>query len=90
MNKKINIECLRILCMLMILLAHFSAHSDIHYDNFSFNMIWLYAINYGRIADVVFILITGYFLGGGKEKEEYQYQESYQYSDDKFILFNLL
>lgn len=61
-----SIELLRIICMIGIIMHHFSVHGDfeiISSDNFSFNLVLVQIFSiYGKMACNIFILITGYFM----------------------------
>lgn len=59
------IELLRIICMVFIILHHYSVHGGFNYDNsaLSFNEIFINVISIGgKIACNIFIIITGYFM----------------------------
>lgn len=63
-----NIELLRIVAILLIVISHFSYHGYNRicggYDQIvnSLNRILIFALDLGNIGNVIFMLITGYFL----------------------------
>lgn len=58
-----NIELLRIIAMIMIVLSHYVLHSEIDTFNMpiGFNRFLLEVANLGDIGVIIFVLITGYF-----------------------------
>ncbi len=65
MNRKSNIELLRIISMVMIIGHHLSVHSSItcNYNAMGLNEFWLYLLRVGgKVGVDVFVLITGYFM----------------------------
>lgn len=58
-----NIELLRILCMLMIILHHSYYHSNIIRDSSNINYIILDTLQLlGLVSNNIFVLITGYYM----------------------------
>lgn len=61
-NRNSNVELLRILCIISIILHHSYYHSDFSNATTSFNYLILYLIGIlGIISNDIFILITGYY-----------------------------
>ncbi len=58
-----NLEILRIISMLMIIVSHYSVHNKIDFSAmpFSFNKYLLQICLLGNIGVILFIMITGYF-----------------------------
>lgn len=57
-----NIELLRILCMIFIILHHSVVHSSFSdIDNLNFNILYVLS-TLGRVANNIFIIITGYYM----------------------------
>lgn len=58
-----NIEILRILSMLFIVISHYSVHNGVMLNslNFGLNKYLLEIGNLGNIGVIIFVLITGYF-----------------------------
>lgn len=86
-----NIELLRILSMIVIIMHHFSIHGgfDLSSKNITFNRIFLQFMQIGGpICNNIFILISGYFLSETislkKEKIYKLWLQIFSYS---FILF---
>lgn len=68
-DKNSNIEVLKIICMINIIIHHSFAHSILQIDLSNINFIILYVINiFGKISNNIFILITGYFMINKKIK----------------------
>lgn len=68
-DKNSNIEVLKIICMINIIVHHSFAHSILQIDLSNINFIILYVINiFGKISNNIFILITGYFMINKKIK----------------------
>lgn len=62
-NRNSNIELLRILCIISIILHHSFVHSNITVNANNFNFISMYLIQIlGIISNNIFILITGYYM----------------------------
>lgn len=64
-ERKSNFELLRILAMLGIVLSHFNTHSGFTAENplaFNFNFFLTIIGQVGIISNIIFILISGYFL----------------------------
>ena len=59
-----NLEILRIICMLMIVLSHLCQHGILQFpDSPDFNVVFYVLGRYsGQIGVLVFIMISGYFL----------------------------
>ena len=59
-----NIELLRIISMILIVLSHYTVFSqiDIHAMPLSFNKLLLETTATGHIGVAVFVMITGYFM----------------------------
>lgn len=65
-----NIECLRIIAMLMIIASHFSIHGGFSFDTtfISVNRFYYQFLQIGgKIGVNLFILISGYFLVNSKQ-----------------------
>jgi len=64
-----NIEILRILSMIFIVISHYSVHNGVELNSvsYSFNKYLLEIFNLGNIGVIIFVLITGYFLIEQKE-----------------------
>lgn len=61
-NRNSNIELLRILCMIFIILHHSVVHSSFNeIDNLNFNILYVLS-TLGRVANNIFIIITGYYM----------------------------
>ena len=60
-----NIESLRIISMLMIVLSHYTVHSGINNSSLSLgiNRFLLESSTLGNIGVIIFVVITGYYLG---------------------------
>lgn len=58
-----NIELLRIICLIMVILSHYYCHSGFPEDSFiSFNKVMMqFMASGGKVAVDVFVIITGYF-----------------------------
>jgi len=58
-----NVEILRILSMLFIVISHYSVHNGVLLSslNFGLNKYLLEITNLGNIGVIIFVLITGYF-----------------------------
>ena len=68
-DKNSNIEVLKIICMINIIVHHSFAHSILQIDLSNINFIILYVINiFGKISNNIFILITVYFMINKKIK----------------------
>ena len=82
-NRNSNIELLRLIAMLMILLSHSSVHGGFPHENSAimFNNFFLDAIVLGNIGVDIFFLISGYFLC---------YQTTLNYSALFRLLFQVL
>lgn len=64
-QRRSNFEMLRIVCMLMIIAAHFASHGDISFDEnvLTINRLWLLLLKIGgKLGVNIFVLISGYFL----------------------------
>lgn len=62
-ERNTNIELLRIISILMIVLSHYSVHSGINRNMLSLglNRLLLEIISLGNIGVIIFVLITGYY-----------------------------
>ncbi len=62
-EKKSNFELLRIIAILMIIMHHYFAHGLTQVDNgITFNLILSKILNFGKLSNHIFILLTGYFM----------------------------
>lgn len=62
-ERKSNIELLRIISMIMIVVHHFCIHSGFDYSGLSLETLWFYLLSIGgKIGVDIFMLISGYFL----------------------------
>lgn len=62
-ERKSNIECLRILSMIMIVFYHFFVHGGFEITSFSINAVIMEMLSLGgRIGYDCFIIISGYFM----------------------------
>lgn len=62
-ERKSNIECLRILSMIMIVFYHFFVHGEFKITSFSVNAVIVEILSLGgRIGYDCFIIISGYFM----------------------------
>lgn len=63
-KRKSNIELIRILSIVLIVVSHYCRHNgvDITALPFSFNKIILQFLQLGNIGSILFVLISGYFL----------------------------
>lgn len=69
-NRNSNIELLRILCIINIILHHSFYHSDfsnVTLQNFNYLILYLIEV-LGTISNDIFILITGYYVVNSKVK----------------------
>lgn len=59
-----NIEALRVLAMVFIVISHYSVHGSIKSMDleFGFNKFLIDSTNYGLIGVAIFVMITGYYL----------------------------
>lgn len=59
-----NLELLRIISIVMIVISHYSIHNGVstYLLDFGFNKIFLEAITLGDIGSIIFVLISGYYL----------------------------
>lgn len=59
-----NIEELRVLAMMFIVISHYSVHGSIKSADleFGFNKFLIDSTNYGLIGVAIFVMITGYYL----------------------------
>lgn len=63
--RRSNFELLRIIAMLMIVVFHFSLHTDFVFaaDRLSVSKAWIYLLRMGgKIGVDIFVMISGYFL----------------------------
>lgn len=61
-KRRSGIEILRIIAMLLIVIQHFSNHTDRAEDLVTVSTVWLDVMElWGRLAVNIFIIITGYF-----------------------------
>ena len=60
-----NIEILRIISMLMIVVSHWTVHNGVSNQTIemSFNRLLLEWTMLGNIGVIIYVMITGYFLG---------------------------
>jgi len=68
-QRKSNFELLRIICMFMIVIHHFTVHSGFSFsnENLYMNEFWIQFIQLGgKIGVDIFMLISGYFLVSSK------------------------
>ena len=58
-----NIELLRIICMFMIVISHYTVHNSVTNSSLplGFNRLLLEVSNLGNMGVIIFILITGYY-----------------------------
>ncbi len=70
-NRNSNIELLRILCIISIIIHHSFFHSSIPFLEGNINCVIMYIIQVlGRISNNIFILITGYYMINKTIKKE--------------------
>lgn len=65
MERKSNMELLRIISMIMIILHHYADHGGFVFENgeITLNRIFLQAVHlFGKMGICVFVLISGYFM----------------------------
>lgn len=70
-HRNSNIELLRIIAILMVLISHFCVHGGIQLintNNISINMFLVQILQLRAISNHIFIIITGYFLINSKPK----------------------
>ncbi len=62
-NRNSNIELLRIISIIMIIMSHYSVHSGINISSFpiGINRFLMEGITLGNIGVIIFVVITGYF-----------------------------
>lgn len=76
-KRESNIELLRIISMIMIILSHYTCHNGV--DSFSlnigFNRLLLEITTLGNIGVIIFVLITGYF--GIESKKVFRFKKLY-------------
>ena len=62
--RKSNLELLRIVSVLIIILSHYVGHSGFDFagEGFSFNRLFIESFRLGAVGVDIFILISGYFL----------------------------
>lgn len=66
-KRESNIELLRIISMLFIIIFHYIKHSDYNYTELTFNTLLIKSCFFlGELAVNLFILITGYYLSKSK------------------------
>lgn len=64
-ERKSNMELLRIVCMIMIILHHYADHGGFVFENgeITINRIILQAVHlFGKMGICIFVLISGYFM----------------------------
>ena len=62
-ERKSNIECLRVLSMIMIVFYHFFVHGEFEITSLSANAVIMEILSLGgRIGYDCFIIISGYFM----------------------------
>ena len=66
-----NIELLRIICLIFIILHHSFCHSNIQITKLNINYGLLYFLQYfGRVANNIFVIITGYYMVNKKTNKK--------------------
>lgn len=62
--RKSNLELLRIVSVLIIILSHYVGHSGFDFvgEGFSFNRLFIESFRLGAVGVDIFVLISGYFL----------------------------
>ncbi|MBP1043661.1 acyltransferase family protein [Vagococcus sp. BWB3-3] len=93
MERKSNIELIRIVSMLMIVFHHYSAHSGwIYPAEFSKREFFIRSIGiFGKVGVTLFLLITGYFLGKANFRPSKLFNlwaHIFFYSSSIFIIFS--
>lgn len=91
-NRQSNIECLRILAMLLIVAHHFSVHGGGNFlEQFTTNYVWTEFISSGgKVGVNLFVLITGYFCINKNPKISniiFLWLNTFFYSTSLYLIF---
>lgn len=95
-DRQSNLELLRIVAMLAIIVSHFTLFSGYGFDpgSLSVNRLWIESMGIGNIGVNIFVLISGYFLSqtrGLKLKKAIQlWLQLFFYSAAIYLLFVFL
>lgn len=94
MNRKVNFDFLKIICIFLIIFHHFFIHSNmlvtidaITFFNFSVSSIFA---SFGKVACLIFIIITGYFMIDKTIKPQKIFDLSFQLISYSLIIWFIL
>ena len=65
-QKESNIELLKVISIFLIILHHYCIHNsyagDLNLSNINFNLLLTRIFSFGKFANHIFIIVTGYFM----------------------------